>query len=99
MKKKNPYANNKKVVKDFTSVAKIRKKLPTQKTKKNVIDCTSVAKIRRILMVCFVKCNKEELQCSHFQYFLKSFANLKSRQNDVAKEAKMLRSAVISYFV
>jgi len=49
--------------------------------------------------MCFVKCSKEELQCSYFHYFLKLFMNLKSRQNDVAKAAKMLRSAVISYLV
>ena len=48
---------------------------------------------------CFVKCNKEELQCSYFQYFLKLFTNLKSRQNDVVKATKMLRSAVTSYLV
>jgi len=99
MKKKSPM-RKKRVVKDCTSVAKIRKKPPTRKThKKNVIDCTSVAKIRRILLMCFVKCSKEELQCSYFHYFLKLFMNLKSRQNDVAKAAKMLRSAVISYLV
>jgi hypothetical protein len=73
--------------------------LPHEKHKKNVIDCTSVAKIRRIIIVRFVKCSKAELQCLYFQSFLKLFMNLKSRQNDVAKVAKMLRSAVISYLV